>query len=168
MARDARGETGPTAQSRARATYKRFLSVALPLSASESAAAPCAAFARLESSGRRGRTHSQPQLGRLPARLPASCTTLLFVRLLGAEACTLRTMGQTDSKLFRLPTGKPSGCHSARDPLQVVLTLLTASASCCCSWRSAASARGSSWAAARSRTPCESHCESDSLGSSRS
>jgi hypothetical protein len=38
--RDARGETGPLAQSRARATYSRDVSVALLLSASESAAAP--------------------------------------------------------------------------------------------------------------------------------
>ncbi len=38
--RDARGETGPPAQSRARATYSSVVSVALILSASESAAAP--------------------------------------------------------------------------------------------------------------------------------
>jgi hypothetical protein len=38
--RDARGETGPLAQSRARATYHSNVSVALLLSASESAAAP--------------------------------------------------------------------------------------------------------------------------------
>jgi hypothetical protein len=42
MVRDARGETGPPAQSRARATYLSDLSVALLLSASESAAAPVA------------------------------------------------------------------------------------------------------------------------------
>jgi hypothetical protein len=40
MVRDARGETGPPAQSRARATYLSDVSVALLLSASESAAAP--------------------------------------------------------------------------------------------------------------------------------
>ncbi len=40
--RDARGETGPPAQSRARATYNSVVSVALLLSASESAAAPAA------------------------------------------------------------------------------------------------------------------------------
>ncbi len=38
--RVARGETGPPAQSRARATYPKCVSVALLLSASESAAAP--------------------------------------------------------------------------------------------------------------------------------
>ncbi len=38
--RDARGETGPPAQSRARATYSSDVSVALLLSAFESAAAP--------------------------------------------------------------------------------------------------------------------------------
>ena len=38
--RDARGETGPPAQSRARATYSSVVSVALILRASESAAAP--------------------------------------------------------------------------------------------------------------------------------
>jgi hypothetical protein len=38
--RDARGETGPLAQSRARATYYSEVSVAFLLSASESAAAP--------------------------------------------------------------------------------------------------------------------------------
>ncbi len=38
--RFARAETGPPAQSRARATYSSFVSVALLLSASESAAAP--------------------------------------------------------------------------------------------------------------------------------
>jgi hypothetical protein len=38
--RDARGETGPPAQSRARATYTSDISVALLLSASENAAAP--------------------------------------------------------------------------------------------------------------------------------
>jgi hypothetical protein len=38
--RDARGETGPPEKSRARATYYSFLSVALLLSASESASAP--------------------------------------------------------------------------------------------------------------------------------
>jgi hypothetical protein len=38
--RDARGETGPPAQSRALATYQSSLSVALLLSASESDAAP--------------------------------------------------------------------------------------------------------------------------------
>jgi hypothetical protein len=37
---DDRGETGPPAQSRARDTYLRNFSVALILSASESAAAP--------------------------------------------------------------------------------------------------------------------------------
>jgi hypothetical protein len=42
MVRAARGETGPPAQSRARATYKSVVSVALLLSASESAAAPSA------------------------------------------------------------------------------------------------------------------------------
>jgi hypothetical protein len=42
MVRDARGETGPPAQSRARATYASDVSVALLLSASESAAAPAA------------------------------------------------------------------------------------------------------------------------------
>ncbi len=40
--RDARGETGPLAQRRARATYLSDVSVALPLSTSESAAAPAA------------------------------------------------------------------------------------------------------------------------------
>jgi hypothetical protein len=40
--RDARGETGPPAQSRARATYFTVVSVAWLLSASESAAAPAA------------------------------------------------------------------------------------------------------------------------------
>jgi hypothetical protein len=40
MARGARGETGPPSQCRARATYKSDVSVALLLSASESAAAP--------------------------------------------------------------------------------------------------------------------------------
>jgi hypothetical protein len=40
MVRDARDETGPLAQSRARATYSSEVSVALILSASESAAAP--------------------------------------------------------------------------------------------------------------------------------
>ena len=40
--RNALGETGPPAQSRARATYLSYVSVALPLSASESAAAPAA------------------------------------------------------------------------------------------------------------------------------
>jgi hypothetical protein len=40
MVRDARGETGPLGQSRARATYDSDVSVALLLSASESAAAP--------------------------------------------------------------------------------------------------------------------------------
>jgi hypothetical protein len=38
--RDARGDTGPQTQSRARATYWSDVSVALLLSASESAAAP--------------------------------------------------------------------------------------------------------------------------------
>jgi hypothetical protein len=38
--RDGRGESGPPAQSRARATYLSCVSVALLLSASESAAAP--------------------------------------------------------------------------------------------------------------------------------
>jgi hypothetical protein len=38
--RDARGETGPPATSMAHATYSRYVSVALLLSASESAAAP--------------------------------------------------------------------------------------------------------------------------------
>ena len=38
--RDARGETGPPAKSRARATYESDVSVVLLLSASESAAAP--------------------------------------------------------------------------------------------------------------------------------
>jgi hypothetical protein len=42
MVRDARGETGPLAQSRPRATYNSSVSVALLLSASESAAAPAA------------------------------------------------------------------------------------------------------------------------------
>jgi hypothetical protein len=40
MVRDARGESGPPAQSRARATYLSEISVELLLSASESAAAP--------------------------------------------------------------------------------------------------------------------------------
>ena len=40
MVRDARRETGPPAKSRARATYESDVSVALLLSASESAAAP--------------------------------------------------------------------------------------------------------------------------------
>ncbi len=38
--RNARSETGPPAQSRARATYSRYVSVVLLLSASESAVAP--------------------------------------------------------------------------------------------------------------------------------
>ncbi len=49
--RDARGETGPPAQSRARATYVSDVSVALLLSASESAAAPAGPirpFSRLQ------------------------------------------------------------------------------------------------------------------------
>jgi hypothetical protein len=40
MVRDARGETGPPAQSRACATYRSDVSVALLLSAFESAKAP--------------------------------------------------------------------------------------------------------------------------------
>ena len=42
--RDARGETGPLAQSRARATYLSSVSVSLLLSASKSAAAPASSI----------------------------------------------------------------------------------------------------------------------------
>jgi hypothetical protein len=44
MVRNARGETGPLAQSRARATYCSDVSVALLLSASESAAMPASSM----------------------------------------------------------------------------------------------------------------------------
>ena len=70
---------------------------------------------------------------------------------------------ESDSSI--LNADKPSGRHSAREPLEDELWLLrdlsAASASLLCrsSWRSAASARGSRSAAAMSRPPCESHCE---------
>jgi hypothetical protein len=53
--RDARGETGPLAQSRARATYLSDVSVALLLSASESAAAPASPMLLLASPQRKRR-----------------------------------------------------------------------------------------------------------------
>jgi hypothetical protein len=70
-----------------------------------------------------------------------------------------------------LVANEPSGRHSAREQLEdehwPFRARLTASTSRCSSWRSAASARGSRWGAARSRQHGESLYELNSSGSLR-
>jgi hypothetical protein len=77
---------------------------------------------------------------------------------------------RTSNSFASLTGGSAPGTNTAACPREGfrLRDLSAASASRCSSWRSAASAIGSRRAAAMSRPPCESHCESDLSGSLRS
>jgi hypothetical protein len=123
------------------------------------------------------RTHDRlPAIGRCPRGCPRVVRHCNLCGCYAGASCGVGTLGHNSDRFQIYPrfwsATKPSGRHSAREPHEDELwrlrDLSAASASRCSSWRSAASAIGSRRAAALSRPPCESHCESDLSGSLRS